>query len=427
MSSHLARNGVFLLVLAVLATTACSSGNISAGNDGGQEEYQAGEDAGTADDGGLVTDEAGPDGDQQAADESADPGPADDGAADGSGDEGGPVTSFSFLFYGDSRSGSDCSGNAVHLALVERMAAEPEVSFVVHLGDMVTGYADSTCFAAPGSCTDSDSLGDLSSIIAPLSRRAAAPGLPAYFFPVIGNHEEGSDWYPDPCGGRICDVFDLTALLDHPTPSSDPCGEDYPDYAYYSFSYGNVAFHVLRVNYDYFDFFECNYPPDGWDSCEQYCREGPRDAQLYERCWNVHQYDWLAGKLQQAAADPRIRHQVIFLHAPVYTSFDDHPPFTSAPVLAELADTYHVALVANGHNHCYERTKPLRQGREDSTGTTYITSSGGGVETWDAAGDWFTAAHSASHHYVRIDVDASGLHGRAIAVDGTVFDSFDID
>ena len=45
---------------------------------------------------------------------------------------------FTFVAYGDSRAGGDCTGNAVHAGLVARMAAEPaQLGF--HLGDMITG------------------------------------------------------------------------------------------------------------------------------------------------------------------------------------------------------------------------------------------------------------------------------------------------
>lgn len=404
-------NRFLALMATVLVTTAsplgCSDNGSQSGADGGDA------DAAVID--GAVGQDASP-----GSDAGVDAGGGSDATVE-------PGTPFSFLVYGDSRAGgSDCSGNQVHISLVAQMEAEPDVSFVVHVGDMVTGYGDTTCFADNGSCTGADDYGSLASIIAPLQSRPAVGGLPASFFPVIGNHEEGSDWYPDPCGGVICDTFDMASLVRHPTPNADPCGQDYPDFAYYQFQLGSVAFFVLRANSDYFDFFECNYPPDGWASCADYCKNGPRGTQRTETCWNVHQWDWLSDGLTAADADPAVRWKVIFLHAPVYTSFDDHTAFTGSADLAELIDQHHVSLVMNGHNHCYERTVPIRAGAQDPTGTTYITTSGGGVEMYDATGDWFTAASSGEHHFVRVDVGAQGFSVQAKGLDGSSLDSFTV-
>ena len=186
-------------------------------------------------------------------------------------------------------------------------------------------------------------------------------------------------------------------------------------------------FLVLNVNYDYFDFFACNYPPDGWDSCEKYCRDGPRDQRLYDRCWNVHQYDWIESELSMADQDPAVTLKVVFLHAPVYTGFDDHPAFSSSRALADLLDRHRVALVFNGHNHWYERTVPIKGGAQDPSGTTYVTTSGGGVDTWDGPGDWFTAAHFPDHHYVRVDVLSDTVTCQAKGLDGSVLDSFTVE
>ena len=55
-----------------------------------------------------------------------------------------------------------------------------------------------------------------------------------------------------------------------------------------------------------------------------------------------------------------------------------------------LFDQYTVDLVISGHNHCYERTLPIRAGQpttdmtdqvDSSLGTTYITAGGGGAST----------------------------------------------
>src|SRR5687767_10335505 len=60
-------------------------------------------------------------------------------------------SSFTFLAYGDSRAGSECSDNADHQALVKLMAAEP-ADMAFHLGDMITGYNKNTNWAQKGTC-----------------------------------------------------------------------------------------------------------------------------------------------------------------------------------------------------------------------------------------------------------------------------------
>ena len=51
----------------------------------------------------------------------------------------GDGTAFSFLAYGDSRAGGGCDGNAIHINLVTKMAAETSAAFVFNTGDMITG------------------------------------------------------------------------------------------------------------------------------------------------------------------------------------------------------------------------------------------------------------------------------------------------
>ncbi len=331
---------------------------------------------------------------------------------------------FKFLVYGDSRSdGSDCSGNQAHIRLVGQMAKETDAAFTIHVGDIITGYASRTCFTSNGDCTAVGEEGNVKNIIAPLQNRTPAPGLPVSFFPVIGNHDDnrGSGWYPDPCSGaHICDLFDLTRIV---TRTTDPCVADYPDKAYYSFRHGGALFVVLHVNNDDFSFFECNGAPSGFQGCDDYCRNGPHDANRTDICYAVHQYDWLESELAAADADPSVKYKFVFLHAPVYTSFEDHAPVAAAPQLKELYDQHHVTMQFNGHNHTYERTFPIRAGAKAADGTVYVTTSGGGVGMYSPRGDWFTAASAGSNHYMRVNVGAA-VHVDAVGADAHVFDSF---
>ncbi len=107
------------------------------------------------------------------------------------------------------------------------------------------------------------------------------------------------------------------------------------------------------------------------------------------------QTSWLESTLAALRADPAIDFIVAYMHASPYSTSDAHG---SEGGIREswvpLFDKYQVDLVISGHNHCYERTLPLRNGaitaqtaqgtgsgpqRTDSElGTTYITAGGGG-------------------------------------------------
>ncbi len=125
----------------------------------------------------------------------------------------------------------------------------------------------------------------------------------------------------------------------------------------------------------------------------------------------------------------------------------------------KLFDKYQVDLVLTGHNHCYERTRPIRGGRgvdgdakavDSSAGTTYLTVGGGGrdinatflanstkTRVSDAPKrnsvedvDW-SYLQSPTHSYVTIDVTpATAGQPASMAVsairteDGQQLDSF---
>lgn len=349
---------------------------------------------------------------------------------------------FSFLAYGDSRAGNGCAGNAVHMALVNRMVGEP-AAFVFHTGDMVTGYDTSTNWVQRGSCPEAASKGSFKEIISPLQARKPAPGLPAFYFPVVGNHDDnwGDAWYPDKFGNGFCDVFDAAALVPNHTLAeyfadrtprvarfgdeefrsllcSTKSSEVYPTYLYYSFDFKNTHFVVLRVNGDYFDLQACNKP------CS--------DPDNYDRFYNKHQLDWLRHDLALADVRPDIQHIVVLLHAPLFTGSWGHAANVSWPILSREFSKHKVRLVIAGHNHVYERSHPILvsdvapQGiRDDQRGTIYMVTGGGG-----SAVHGFNSTHplmavsNTEFHFLRFEVNGSRLSMQAVRPDGTVFDSF---
>ena len=167
---------------------------------------------------------------------------------------------------------------------------------------------------------------------------------------VVGNHEM-EPWYsPDGYGG----FFDRFA---QPTEGQ----------AYYSFTYGNVAFLALDandVNYEY----QANLNYSGGA-----------------------QTKWLTRQLAAYRAAKNIDFIVVYFHQCAYCTAEQHSSDGGVRATwVPLFDQYNVDLVINGHNHVYERTDPLRGGSVTTAapigatvnsvtyGTTYVVAGSSG-------------------------------------------------
>ncbi len=376
--------------------------------------------------------------------EPVDAGPRDAGQGPPPGGDGG-TDAFTFLVYGDSRSGSDCSGNQVHLSLVQRMANETDAAFVVHLGDMVTGYSNTTNWVQGGACTQAASTGSLKTQLSPLTSKSPAPGLPTFVFPVVGNHDDswGEHWYPDSYGQGFCDVFPKTLMQQLiPNHTQQPYFEDktgrnfailsdsafydsmcsttqagvYPTFMYYSFDYQHAHFSVLHVNTDYLDLEECG-------GCAG-------NQSNYEDYYYIHQLHWLRADLDAAKARGQ-KEFFVFLHAPLLTTSDGHDANASAPTLRKLFTQYGVTAVFSGHDHVYERSHPTAfdsaspDGRIADGGTTYLVTGGGGSDPHGFRSTaWFDAKRSSDFHYTRVTVNGSHLTTTAIDPSGQVVEQY---
>jgi hypothetical protein len=355
-----------------------------------------------------------------------------------------PAPGFSFLVYGDAGSYTECANNADHIKLVSMMARET-ADMVFQLGDMIAGLSPSTNFVQNGSCTTPGSIGSFKTIIAPLQTKPPSGTLPTYFFPTIGNHDDGwgDGWYPDPYGDGICSVFGPTlirALI--PNHFQQPYFKDrsgrvplfsdadfysrtcstagttslYSDFFYYSFTYRNAHFIVLRINNDDYNLMVCNN-----------CRG---DYTNYDDYYNMHQLDFLNYDLAKAKADPNVQNIFVFLHAPVFTTADGHLANASWKILSQAFSKYGVKMVFSGHNHVYERTVPIYATssnpngvRDDVQGTTYIESGGGGstLASFKTAA-WFDAHRETVKHYLRVNVAGQNVSVTAIDINGNVID-----
>jgi Calcineurin-like phosphoesterase len=108
------------------------------------------------------------------------------------------------------------------------------------------------------------------------------------------------------------------------------------------------------------------------------------------------QLSWLTDTLTRFRADPAINFIVAFFHHCAFATSGTHASDGGVrAALAPLFDRFSVDLVVQGHNHQYERTNPIRDGRSTTQapdrstvwpakdGTTYVCVGSGGRPRYD--------------------------------------------
>ena len=245
---------------------------------------------------------------------------------------------FTFTAFGD----QGVTYDAIALANLIR-AQKP--AFHLHAGDLA--YANSS---GDGLITDSYDPRIWDSFLTQNELFAASIPWQA----VVGNHEM-EPWYsPDGYGG----FFQRFA-------------QPVEDQAYYSFTYGNVAFVALDANDVTYE-FKANF--------------GYSDGA---------QTKWLSRQLAAFRADKGIDFIVVYFHECAYSTTEEHASDGGVRAAwTPLFDQYSVDLVINGHNHVYERTDPLRAGKVTTAaptgatvntpaqGTTYVVAGSSGASLY---------------------------------------------
>jgi len=249
-----------------------------------------------------------------------------------------PARPFRFLAMGDHRSDS-----ASHQSVVNRVLAQsPLPSFVVDDGDLTYD----------GSAATYQTFFHI--------ERGLLSQAPT--FPSIGNHDVNN----------VSNWLRFFAL-----PNNE---------RWYTFRYGNSAFHCLDVYSSYTS--------------------------------GSAQYNWLVSELQADSADPAVRHIFVFFHEPPYTTNTGHSSNTTIrTVLCPLFERYHVAVAFQGHNHCYEHALV--------NGVHYVLTGGGGAPLytgWNSPQPW-DICREATNEFVLLDVNGDTLQMRAFRANGTELDS----
>lgn len=160
--------------------------------------------------------------------------------------------------------------------------------------------------------------------------------------PVMGNHEAyGLEWK------MATPNYYLSFFA---VPTNGPAGLERYAYAY---DYGDVHFIVLNTQLEE---LRAWYP----DLLEQ-------------------QKKWLAQDLSQTQK----KWKVVLMHRGVWARPFNGPLDEIGKTFVPEFDKYHVDLVFTAHVHSYARTKAIKNGKPDPSGTIYITTGRSGDRVWD--------------------------------------------
>lgn len=126
------------------------------------------------------------------------------------------------------------------------------------------------------------------------------------------------------------------------------------------------------------------------------------------------QLQWLDSALAQSDR----RWKIVCAHHPMYSSGISGSWRRLRARLEPILVRHHVDLVLTGHDHHYERTRPIK-------GITHVVS-GGGCKLTPVDPRPYAAYADSVLEFLRIDIDGDRLAGRAIGVDGEVIDRFEL-
>jgi len=97
-------------------------------------------------------------------------------------------------------------------------------------------------------------------------------------------------------------------------------------------------------------------------------------------------------------------------------------------MLIPLYEKHNVDLAMNGHIHYYERTFPIKDGKVDPKGVTYLTSGGGGgkLEGTEPTPAFFKNQGRVDYHYCYFTVFGGTMEGKVFDHENRLFDSFSL-
>ena len=248
---------------------------------------------------------------------------------------------FTFAAYGD-------QGTTAGAERIFAVLASAAPSFTFCLGDLC--YADVSGGVSPVGRVDHEAWDRWLAMVSDATASTAA------VLPAVGNHEMETGM-----GGWGYDGFLSRIAL----PGNGVAGLP----TTWSARWGNVALVAVDAN----------------DVSTEITRNNGVSGGAQDR--------WLDATLARLAADPEVDWIVVGFHHCAYCTNTLHGSDAGVRRWVPLFDRYGVDLVINGHNHCYERTHPLRGGVPvaevtsggtwaSAGGVTYLCAGGGGGTTF---------------------------------------------
>jgi hypothetical protein len=183
-------------------------------------------------------------------------------------------------------------------------------------------------------------------------------------FPIPGNHE-----YYTEAAAPFIEVFDLPE-------NGGVTGRE----RWYSFDFGDVHFVGLDTE-----------------------RLGVEQAEWLDRDLSESQRPWT----------------VVYFHRPPFASGAHGSAADVQQAFVPVLQDHAVPIVFSGHEHHYERTRPIG-------GVTYVVTGGGGKQLRPVAASDFTVESESVLHVVHVEVRGRSMTVRALDVTGASVDSFEL-
>jgi len=271
-------------------------------------------------------------------------------------------TFFSFIAFGDSGSNSEEQKKIAQL-----MEKKENIDFVIHTGDLVD------------SGKDEDATSQYFGMYKNLLKRVP-------FFIALGNHDYGREFNKEEGRGFLKENY--KPYHSWPMTGYGP--------HYYYFDIANARFIILDAN----NFYGAIVAPS--------LKKGSQ------------QYKWLEDVLKLTNKTWKF----IVIHEPIYSSGEHGVIEEEREILAPLFEKYKVDIVFHGHDHNYERTKPILNGVEDEKGVIYITLGGGGRKLYSQKeeNDW-SEVFILKHHFAHISVEDKKLEMKVYDLNNEIIDS----